>query len=77
MDSSLDASQAVTAIGRIDAVPTLLEVMCEVSGMRLAMVAHVDAKVWTVCAVRDELGVGITAGDPLALRTNLDLESQA
>jgi signal transduction histidine kinase len=77
MASTSDASNAVAAIGRIDAVPPLLEVLCGVSGMRLAMVAHVDGNVWTVCAVRDELHIGITPGGPLGLRTNLDLESQA
>ena len=76
MASTSDASKAVAAIGRIDAVPPLLEVLCGVSGMRLGMVAHVDAKVWTVCAVRDELRIGITPGGPLGLRTNLDLETQ-
>ena len=77
MASSDDASQAVTAIGHIEAVPTLLEALCEVTGMRVAMVAHVDGEVWTVCAVRDALDLGIIAGSPLALRTNVDLESLA
>jgi signal transduction histidine kinase len=77
MESSRDVSQAVAAIRRIDAVPTLLEVLCEITGMRLAMVAHVSAKVWTVCALLDDLHLGITPGGPLAIRTNLGLESQA
>jgi signal transduction histidine kinase len=76
MASCDDASQAATAIGHIEAVPTLLEALCEVTGMRVAMVAHVDGEVWTVCAVRDELDLGIIAGSSLALRTNVDLESQ-
>lgn len=77
MDSTNEVSEAVAAIRRIDAVPTLLEVLCEISGMRLAMVAHVSAKVWTVCALQDGLHLGITPGGPLAVRTNLGLESQA
>jgi hypothetical protein len=77
MESSNDVSQAVAAIRRIDAVPTLLEVLCEITGMRLAMVAHVSAKVWTVCALQDDLHLGIIPGGPLAVRTNLGLESQA
>jgi signal transduction histidine kinase len=40
-------------------------------------VAHVGARVWTVCAVRDDLHLGITSGGPFALRTNLALEAQA
>jgi signal transduction histidine kinase len=77
MESSSDVTQAVAAIRRIDAVPTLLAVLCEITGMRLAMVAHVSAKVWTVCAMQDDLHLGITLGGPLAIRTNLGLESQA
>jgi signal transduction histidine kinase len=77
MQSTNEVSQAVAAIRRIDAVPTLLEVLCEITGMRLAMVAHVRAKVWTVCALQDGLHLGITPAGPLAIRTNLGLESQA
>ncbi len=76
MESLNDVAQAVVAIGRIDAVPTLLQVLCEITGMRLAMVAHVNAAIWTVCAVQDDLHLGVTPGDPLAVRTNLALESQ-
>jgi len=75
MESPSDISQAVAAIGRIDAVPTLLQVLCEITGMRVAMVAHVRGEAWTVCAVQDDLQLGITPGSPLALETNLDLES--
>jgi signal transduction histidine kinase len=77
MESSTAVSEAVAAIRRIEAVPTLLEVLCEITGMRLAMVAHISAKVWTVCALQDDLHLGITPGGPLAVRTNLGLESQA
>ena len=37
MDSTNEVSEAVAAIRRIDAVPTLLEVLCEITGMRLAI----------------------------------------
>jgi signal transduction histidine kinase len=77
MESSNDVAQAVTAIGRMDAVPTLLQVLCEITGMRVAMVAHVGAEVWTVCAVLDDLHLGITPGGPLDLKTNLDPEYQS
>jgi signal transduction histidine kinase len=76
MESQKEVAQAVAAIGRIDAVPTLLAVLCEMTGLRLAMVAHVSTKIWTVCAVQDDLCLGIAPGVPLTLRTNLALESQ-
>jgi signal transduction histidine kinase len=71
-----DIAEAVAEIGRIDAVPNLLEVLCEITGMRFAMVARVTGKTWMVCAVQDGLHLRIKVGEPLALRTNLAMESQ-
>jgi signal transduction histidine kinase len=72
-----DIAKAVAAIGRIDAVPTLLAVLCETTGMRFALVARVTGKIWTVCAVRDDIQLGVRVGGPLDFRTNLAFESQA
>jgi signal transduction histidine kinase len=72
-----DIAKAVAAIGRIDAVPTLLTVLCETTGMRFAVVARVTGKSWTACAVQDGIQLGVKAGGQLALRTNLAFESQA
>ena len=72
-----DIAKAVAAIGRIDAVPTLLAVLCEITGMRFAVVARVTGKSWTACAVQDGIQLGVKPGGQLALRTNLDFESQA
>jgi signal transduction histidine kinase len=77
MDEILqDTSKAVAAIGRIDCVPTLLAVLRETTGMGFAAVVRVTEKVWTVCAVQDDLQLGIKTGAPFALRTNLAFESQ-
>src|SRR6202171_2531371 len=72
-----DIAKAVAAIGRIDAVPTLLGVLCEITGMRFAVVARVTGKIWTACAVQDDIPLGVKVGGQLALRTNLAFESQA
>src|SRR5450755_3284992 len=78
MDGILDdTAKAVAAISRIDAVPTLLEVLCEITGMRFAAVARVTGKIWTACAVRDDLHLGVNPGDPLTFRTNVAFESEA
>ncbi len=78
MDEILqDISKAVAAIGRINSVPTLLAVLRETTGMRFAAVVRVTEKIWTVCAVQDDLQLGIKAGAPFALRTNLAFESQS
>ena len=52
----------MAVIARIDAVPTLLQVLCEITGMRFAMVARVTDKTWTACAVQDDLHLGLKAG---------------
>jgi signal transduction histidine kinase len=70
-------AKAVAAIGRIDAVPTLLGVLCETTGMRFAVVARVTGQIWTACAVQDDIQLGVKAGGQLALKTNLAFESQA
>src|SRR6202790_2854753 len=72
-----DIAKAVAAIGRIDAVPTLLAVLCETTGMRFAVVARVTGKIWTACAVQDDIQLAVKAGGQLALSTNLAFESQA
>lgn len=77
MEGSDDIAQAVAAIGRIHAVPTLLEVLCEISGMRFAMIARDVGKTLTVCAAKDGLQLAIEVGSPFAHRTNLALDVQA
>src|SRR5450631_2381859 len=72
-----DIAKAVAAISRIDAVPTLLGVLCETTGMRFAVVARVTGKTWTACAVQDDIPLGVKAGGQLALRTSLAFQSQA
>ena len=76
-ESPQGIAKAVAAIGRIGAVPTLLGVLCETAGMRFAAVARVTGKMWTACAVQDDIQLGVKAGGQLALRTNLAFESQA
>jgi signal transduction histidine kinase len=72
-----DIAHAVAAIGRIDAVPTLLGVLCETTGMRFAVVARVTGKIWTACAVQDDIELGVKAGGQLTFRTNSAFELQA
>jgi len=75
--ASEDITQAISAIGRIEAVPTLLAVLCEVTGMRFAVVARVTDTHWTACAVQDDIHLGVEAGGELALHTTLCFESRA
>ena len=76
-DSAEKTARAVAAIGRIDALPTLLAVLCEASGLRCAAVARVAGNSWTTCAIQDDIQLGLQVGDPLTCITNLALQSLA
>jgi signal transduction histidine kinase len=76
-DSPEEIAKAVAAIGRIDAVPTLLQVLCDTTGMRFAVVARVTDETWTACAVQDDIHFGVKSGSQLALRATLCFESRA
>ena len=72
-----DIAQDVSAIARIDAVPALLKFICQATGMGFAAVARVTDDLWTVCALQDDLRMGLEAGDSLDVRTTLCSESRA
>jgi signal transduction histidine kinase len=76
-DSPQEVAKAVAAMRRIDAVPTLLEVLCEITGMRFAAVARVTDKIWTACAVKDDIQLGVTPGCQIPVRKTLCIESKA
>lgn len=61
----------LVAIGRIDAVPCILDAVVELTGMRFAAVARVTETRWTACAVRDDLGFGLPPGGDLDLETTI------
>jgi signal transduction histidine kinase len=54
------------AVSQIKVVPTLLDVLCEITGMRFAAVARVDENTWIACAVQDKVNFGVVPGDQLA-----------
>lgn len=61
----------VAAIGNIDAVSTLLEVVCRTTGMGFAAIARVTEERWVACAVRDEIQFGLVPGGELKVETTL------
>jgi signal transduction histidine kinase len=61
----------VAAIARISAVPTILKVISETTGLRLALVARVTEDSWTACATLDRMDFGLSAGDRLDVATTL------
>lgn len=61
----------VEAVQAISAVPTILRVVSETTGLRFVCIARVTASAWTTCAVLDRIGFGLKPGDPLEVATTL------
>ncbi len=66
-----DFQADIAAIGRIEAVPTILDVVCRVTGMGFAAIARVTEDEWVACAVRDEIGFGLQPASELAVETTI------
>ena len=64
-------SADVAAIERIEAVPTILEVVCRTTGMGFAAVARVTSDRWIACGVRDEIAFGLAPGGELKIETTI------
>ena len=76
-DTAEEIAADIAAIGRIEAVPTFLRVLCDITGMRFAAVARVTDGTWTACAVQDEIAFGLAPGGQLDLGTTLCKEVRA
>jgi K+-sensing histidine kinase KdpD len=59
------------AIENIEAVPTILNVVCRVTGMGFAAVARVTKERWVCLAVNDEIDFGLKPGGELAVETTI------
>lgn len=59
------------AIRRIGAVPTILQTVAHMTGMRFAAVARVTDTSWTACAVYDSIGFGLRPGGELVLESTI------
>ena len=69
LDAALTAD--ITAISRIDAVASILEIVCRTTGMGFAAVARVTKDRWVACAVRDEIAFGLLPGGELDVKTTI------
>ena len=59
------------SVASIDAVPTILEVICQVTGLGFAAVARVTEEKWVALAVRDTIGFGLKPGGELEIRSTI------
>lgn len=68
---SHDFQEDIDAVGRIDAVSTILDVVCRLTGMGFAAVARVTEDRWIACQVLDKIAFGLTPGGELAVATTI------
>jgi signal transduction histidine kinase len=61
----------ISAVSQIDAVASILEVICRTTGMGFAAVARVTPDRWVACAVRDEIAFGLLPGGELDVKTTI------
>lgn len=58
-------------IGRIAAVPSILDVVCRTTGMGFAVVARVTPERWVACEVLDRIDFGLEPGGELKVETTI------
>jgi signal transduction histidine kinase len=66
-----DFADDIRMIEAIKAVPTILEIVCQATGMGFAAVARVTDDRWVACCVRDEIGFGLEPGSELPITTTI------
>lgn len=74
-DTPEEIARELFIVDQIGVIPTLLEVLCETTGMRFAAIARVTEKTWIACAVKDDLDFGLKPGSVLDVETTLCIES--
>jgi signal transduction histidine kinase len=75
-DSEEEIARDISAVQQIDALPILLSVLCDITGMRFAAVARVTEGTWTACAVKDAISFGLPVGGQLPVESTLCIESK-
>jgi signal transduction histidine kinase len=66
-----DIQGDVESVSRIEAVPTILDVVRRTTGMRFAAVARVTEDRWIACSVLDEIDFGLKPGGELKIETTI------
>lgn len=66
-----DYKSDVELIGKIPAVPSILDVVCKVTGMGFAAVARVTEDRWIACEVLDNIDFGLRPGGELKIETTI------
>ncbi|MEO6340879.1 MAG: GAF domain-containing sensor histidine kinase [Caulobacteraceae bacterium] len=66
-----DLETDILVVGRVAAVPSILEVICRTTGMGFAAVARVTPERWIACGVHDEIDFGLKPGGELKVETTI------
>ncbi len=70
-DTEPDVEPDVALVRRIGAVPSILDVVCQTTGMGFAAVARIAEGRWIACEVRDHIAFGLAPGGELKLETTI------
>lgn len=68
---SEELKKDVKRIQELTIVPSILELVCRITGMGFSAVARVTDTKWIVCAVKDEINFGLRPGGELELETTI------
>jgi signal transduction histidine kinase len=71
MEREINTDIDVQLIGRLDAVPVILEVFSRITGMRFTAIARVTDSEWIACAVYDRINFGLKPGGKLVLESTI------
>src|ERR1700691_176915 len=66
-----DLQEDVERVGRIPAIPTILDAVSRTSGMGFAAVARVTESNWVACSILDQIDFGLKPGGELKVETTI------
>lgn len=69
--SEENLKQDIQDIGEIAIIPTMLNVICQTTGMGFSAVARVTEDRWISCSVRDDINFGLKPGGELEIKTTI------
>lgn len=66
-----DFALDIARVSKIEILPSLLDVICQTTGMGFAAVARVTQTRWVTCSVRDDINFGLVPGSELRVETTI------
>src|SRR5919202_1198801 len=69
--TDVDLSRDIERVSQISIIPTILDVVCQTTGMGFSAVARVTEERWVTCSVRDDIQFGLRPGDELKIETTM------